>query len=150
MIKYLIIFFLILELSASSQTEITANRFELDPQNNITKFIGNVNVKNKSDSILADIINVYTDKNNEPIKYEALNNVKFKIESEKIFYQGSCNSLIFYPLEKIYTLLGSVKVYEEDMSKLLSGEKIIIYQNSGKAEVIGNDKPVKFIFGQSN
>ena len=150
MIKYILIASLVFLLFAKSKTEITANKFEVYNKKHITKFIGNVKVIQAQDRIYSDFIDVLTNNNNKPIKYDAQNNVRFKIKNQNDYYRGTCDRLIYEPKTKKYTLLGNVRIDQNNDSKILIGDKILIYKDSGKAEVFGKEKPVKFIFDNDN
>ena len=142
---FLYLIFIIL-VQASSKTEITAKKFDVNDKEGITKFIGNVKVVQGEDRIYEDLINVFTDKKRHPIKYEAIGSVRFKIKTDTSLYTGKSKKLYYYPLKKEYQLIGDARVNENDDSKVLIGEKIIINKTTGKAKVFGDRKPVKFIF----
>jgi lipopolysaccharide transport protein LptA len=145
-IKIVLIVLLFVSILAKNKTEITADRFEMDNKAHITKFIGSVRVAQQDDRIYSDLIDVYTDKKNRPKKYVAINNVRFKIKNSTDFYRGTCGKLIYTPATQEYILLGNARVDQNNDSKILMGEKIIIHRGTGKAKVFGDKKPVKFIF----
>jgi lipopolysaccharide export system protein LptA len=132
--------------TSKTKTEITADKFEIDNEAHITKFIGSVRVVQDEDRIYSDLIDVYTDEKNKPLRYEAIDHVRFKIKNEKDYYRGTCERLVYLPKKQEYVLLGNARVDENNDSKILKGDKIIIYRSTGKAEVFGKQKPVKFIF----
>lgn len=147
-ITLVMLFFLLPILGA--KLEVTADKFNIDNNRRVTTFQGSVTIKQNKDEIKAENIYVYTDEDNNPIRFEAVKNVHFIIYAGEKKYLGECNSLVYQPLKDEYTLFGKVKLNQSDNSEVLMGEKIVINSKTQKAEVLGGEKPVKLIFGKDD
>jgi lipopolysaccharide transport protein LptA len=62
-LKIFIYILLFCSVINASSIEVTANRVELIQKDSISKFTGNVKIKKDKDTIKADKIDVYLDKN---------------------------------------------------------------------------------------
>ena len=144
---YVLIFLISLVEAKTSKVQIVADKFKANDNKKVTIFTGNVVVTKEKDKITSNILTVKFDKNNKPISYEAIKNVKFKIYLKESFYDGSCEYLKYDPNTKIYTLKENVKITEYPSKRILSASKAIIDATNEKTEIFGNkNKPVKFIF----
>lgn len=143
------IFSSLLSLQASQQKiEITSKTFVADDNKKTTEFIGDVKVTKGEDTIESERLIVTLDQKNKPLTYNAVGSVKLSLTTENgNLYKGSAYKVTYDTLKSEYTLSGSVKITEVKAKRELQGEKIVLNQTSGKAEVFGkDDKPVKFIF----
>ena len=150
MMRVVTFIFLFLSFLFSAKLEVTADKFNIDHKKRVTIFQGSVTVVQGKDEIKSENIYVFTDEKNKPIRFEAIEDVKFVIQAGKKQYLGKCDSLVYQPLKDEYTLFGDVKVNQSDNSEVLMGEKIVINQKTKKAEVVGGEKPVKLIFGSDD
>jgi lipopolysaccharide export system protein LptA len=134
--------------AASKNVEITALKFESYEAKQYSKFIGNVVVTKSKDVIKSEALDVYFDKKKNPIRYEAVGNVRFTVHSKTSKYNGKAKKLIYYPNKKEFHLIK--KAYVEDIKgdKKVSGDKILFNEVSGDIKVLSSSKnaPVKFSF----
>ncbi len=134
--------------AAGEQVEITSDRFEADERALITKFLGHVHMKKGRDELHADKVIVYFDAKRNPKRYEAIGHTSFVIVmKEGQLYTGKANRLVYLPATQRYELYGAVVLKEPKMERTVSGEKVIVDKDTGRASVEGGgNKPVKFIF----
>ncbi|WP_457596584.1 lipopolysaccharide transport periplasmic protein LptA [Hydrogenimonas sp.] len=145
----LTLFFFALALTAATEeVRIASDRFEADEKAKVTKFIGHVHMQKGGDELNASKVVVYFDKNNKPVRYEALGKTSFVIVMEKgQRYTGKADKLVYLPRTRRYELYGDVVLREPALDRTVRGEKVIVEKASGKALVEGgSDKPVRFIF----
>jgi len=143
-----LIFFLFPILLYAENVEITSKNFEADEKKLISIFTGDVHIKKGKDKIRASKVIVYFDKDRKPIKYEALNNVKFKIVLDlNKTYEGRAQKIVYIPSRLEYIFEKDVYIIQKPDMRKVYGEKIILNRKTGQAVVRGTkDKPVKFIF----
>lgn len=135
-------------LASANQVEVSADSFYADEKVGLGELVGNVTIKKgKSDTLSANRVKIYFDKNRKPQKYEAVNEAKFSILLDGKKYNGSGDLLTYEPKGQIYTLKGSAFLHEIDSDKKIFGDEIIVDQLKGIYNVKSKDKkPVKFIF----
>lgn len=133
---------------SANQVEVSADSFYADEKVGLGELVGNVLIKKgKSDTLTANRVKIYFDKNRKPQKYEAISDAKFSILLDGKKYNGSGNLLTYEPKGQIYTLKGSAFLHEVDSDKKIFGDEIIVNQLKGVYSVKSKDKkPVKFIF----
>lgn len=149
LIKFILFFTLISPLFAvKEKIEITSNTFVADDKKKITEFIGNVKVKKGEDTIEAERLIVTLSPKNEPLRYVAEGKVKLLLTTENgSRYKGSAYRAVYNSQKQQYELNGNVKIMEVKTERELQGDRIVLDQLDGKAQVFGKDnKPVKFIF----
>lgn len=139
---------MIYSFSYANQVEVSADSFYADEKVGLGELVGNVLIKKgKSDTLTANRVKIYFDKNRKPQKYEAISDAKFSILLDGKKYNGSGNLLTYEPKGQIYTLKGSSFLHEVDSDKKIFGDEIIVDQLKGVYSVKSKDKkPVKFIF----
>lgn len=146
--KILCLCFLICGLFAEETLEITAKKFSSDDKNGITHIQGDVHIKKSKDTLEADEVTIYTDKNRKPLSYEADGNIKFHIFMEDgREIKGHSDKLTYDAKTGEYKLLKNAVVREVGKENTIRGEEIIVNNESGYANVMGSEnKPAKFIF----
>jgi len=145
--KIFLILLLNIALFANQLVNIEAENFEADQNTLKTTFTGNVKITKAGDKIFADKVIVVFSSDNKPLQYEATTSVKFFLVSQNSTIVGSCNSLVYNPKSKNYTLSGNVKIDDPTLGRKISASKVTIDQVNGKTIITGqNKKPVKFIF----
>ncbi len=146
--KYLFYLLVFVSLGFSStQMSIVADNFSADEVKHISVFSGNVKIVKKDDKISSNKVIVKFDKKNKPLSYTASNGVRFSISLKNSSISGSCESLVYNPLSKIYTLSGKVDVIEMPSKRKLKANIVKIDTINAKTVVSGTKvKPVKFIF----
>jgi len=139
---------LIATLHASDKVQVKAESFEADEKKNISIFKGNVHLEKSDDSLRADIVTIYFDKNKHPLRYEATGNVSFKVSVEnKSLYSGKAGKLIYRPSSNTYQLFDDVVVEDIISERKLMGNEVTLNLDSGHAKVIGKKKkPVVMTF----
>jgi len=148
--KILILSMLSLSLFAKN-LEITSKSFNYDESKKISTFTTDVNVTKGVDNILCDKMDIFFNDKKKPIKIVAINNVRFKIQADvNSTYKGKANKLIYLIPEDKIELDGNVFVKKLQDGQKLYGEKVIIDKKNRTANVIGNDKPIKFIIKVDN
>lgn len=148
MVRGQLIIFLFFGFLFSNEIVATADNFFADEKNFITKLSGNVIIKkNQSDTLWADLVTIFLDKNKKPIKYEAKDNAKFQLILENKNYEGSAKKLIFDPQKQLYIMSGDAFLFEKTTDKKVYGKEIIVDQKQGTYEVKSDkNRPVKIIF----
>lgn len=147
--KFLNIVFLIAISSIlfAEKVEITSDSMKAEHDKKEVHFIGNVKIKQLENKLFSGKVIVYFDDKNETKKYEALDHVTFEFKKEKIFYKGSADKVIYFPLKSKYILTGKAVIDDLVNDRHIKGEEITLDMISGNASVKGADKkPVKFIF----
>ena len=142
-----ITFFLMLSLSAQ-ELKIKADSFTADDKLGISIFTGNVNVIRNNDELNATEVTVFTDKNHKPLKFIAVGDVSFHIQTKNgSTYNGISQKAIHLPDQKEYHFFKSVHLKQLDENKEIIGEEVILKVTEGKAYAKGKkDGPVIMIF----
>jgi len=131
----------------ASSVEITSDTFYADSSSNKLYFIDNVKIKKDKDRLLANLLVVYFNENNQTEKYEASGDVKFNIFKDKTHYRGSANSVEYVVKTTEYILLGNAMVKDLSFKRDLYGDKIILNLTTGDTKVNSKkNRPSKFIF----
>ncbi len=146
--RYFIVFLILINIIfATDVIEIKADSFKSDELKGISIFKGDVVITKGADFIKAEVLTIYFNSKREPIKYEAKGKVSFKLSTEAKSYSGNSKEIYYTPKEKEYILLGDAFIQEIGIERKIYGEKIMLNESSGMAEVIGDRaKPVKIIF----
>ena len=142
-LKIILIFAPLFALFAS-EVEITAKRFEGDDKSGVSKFSGSVKVVKVSDTMF-----VYFDSARKPVRFEAIGSATFAMKEESgKTYKGKAKTIIYYPNQKEYQLLGDAFVEYVEEKRKVYGEKIVVNDTTKKASVAGEEggRPAKFIF----
>ncbi len=135
----------------ATQVEVSADKFTGNESGGFGKFLGNVIVTKGNDTLKSDKLIISFNKKRKPTKYEASGNASIKVFIDKKEYVGRGDSLIYDPIENIYTISGNAFFEERTSNKKVYGEKIVVNQKNGKYDVTSKkNKPVKFIFEVEN
>jgi len=150
--KKLIIILLLTLIASADELKITAGSFKADENSGISIFSKDVAIKKGTDEINASKVTVYTDKNNEPIKFVAIGNVSFVLVSKQgSIYSGEAQKVIYIPKSKEYYFYKNVHLKQVDQKKEIIGEEVVLKTIEGKAYAKGVDsEPVIMIFNISN
>lgn len=132
----------------SSELKVKANQFDADEKKGISVFNGDVNIVKNDDELNASKVVIYTNKEHEPIRFEAKGNVSFNIKTEKgSLYTGSAQEVIYLPQKKEYHFFKNVHLNQIDEKKEIQGEEVVLKIVEGKAYAKGlKSEPVIMIF----
>jgi lipopolysaccharide export system protein LptA len=146
-----LLFFLVLSLS-SQELKIKADSFTADEKTGISVFTGSVHVLKSTDELNATEVTVYTDTNHKPLKFVAVGNVSFHIETKSgSIYNGVAQKAIYIPETKEYQFFKNVHLKQLDENKEIIGEEVVLKATEGKAHAKGKkDGPVIMIFNVEN
>ena len=151
--NYLQIIFVILLTGSlyAEKVEVTSDSMNAKDAKKEVHFMGNVTVKEGKSWIHSDTLIVYFDENNETKEYQALGSATFELQKEKSHYKGSADKITYFPVKSEYILIGKAVVDDLINKRHVNGEKIILNDKTGDANVQGSrKKPVKFIFDMGN
>ncbi len=124
---------------------ITSKKFYYDSTKLQSIFIGDVKAIKNKDKIFAKKMIVYFDKSKKPVKFEAIDNVKFILHDSNVTYQGYCDKLIYNFVTEDILLLGDAFVRKLETNESISADKIKINRKNKTIEVLGDKKPVNII-----
>jgi len=143
-----LLFLLITALQAGEQVKVKAESFEADEKRNVSIFKGDVHLEKSDDSLKADVVTIYFDKDKHPLRYVATGNVHFKVSVDsKSLYHGKAGKLIYKPSSNTYQLFDSVEVEDVISERKLMGNEVTLNLDTGHAKVIGKKKkPVVMTF----
>jgi lipopolysaccharide export system protein LptA len=146
-----LIFLLVLSLYAQ-ELKIKADSFNADEKSGISVFTGDVNILRSNDELNATEVTVYTDKNHKPLKFVAVGNVSFRIETKSgSVYNGVAQKAIYLPEKKEYQFYKGVHLKQLDENKEIIGEEVVLKATEGKAHAKGKKNgPVVMIFDVQN
>lgn len=133
--------------SFAQEVQVSADNFSANELKGVGKFTGNVIITKGKDILKSNELIINFDKKKKPLKYEALGNASITVFMDGKHYYGKGNSLIYNPVENLYTIEGDAFLEEKTTGKKVYGKKIVVNQKNGKYEVSSDkNKPVKFIF----
>ena len=147
--KYIILFTLFLtSLLNAGDLKIKANSFKADENTGVSVFSGDVNIIQKNDELNASEVTIYVNKQNEPIKFIAVGDVSFNIETKQgAVYKGEAGKVIYLPNEKEYHFFKNVHLKQVNDKKEIIGEEVVLKTTEGKAYAKGvESEPVIMIF----
>ncbi|OQY40440.1 MAG: lipopolysaccharide transport periplasmic protein LptA [Spirochaetaceae bacterium 4572_7] len=147
--KYIILFTLLLtSLLNAEDLKIKANSFKADENTGISVFSGDVGIVKKNDELNASEVTIYVNKEKQPIKFVALGNVSFTIETKQgAIYNGVAGKVIYLPNKKEYHFFKNVHLRQTDVKKEIIGEEVVLKTTEGKAYAKGvKSEPVIMIF----
>jgi len=151
MFKVLILSFIMLsQLFGVEENEIRieANIFEANELERLSIFSGSVRIFKGKDEINSSTVKINFDKNNQPKKYEFLEDVSFNLHIPSgIHYLGKADKIHLFPNSKKYILSGSVEIIEVKTGRKIEGNRVSLDGVTGSARIIGNEnKPVIMSF----
>ncbi len=147
--KYIILFTLFLaSLLNAEELKIKANSFKADENTGISVFSGSVNIVKHHDELNASEVTIYVDKENQPIKFVAIGDVAFTIETKQnSVYKGKAGKVIYLPNKKEYHFFKDVHLTQIDEKKEIIGDEVVLKTTEGKAYAKGvESEPVIMIF----
>lgn len=144
----IIILILISIVLSANELKIKAKKFNADQKKGISTFSGNVNIIKGSDELNASIVTVYTDKDQQPVKYIAQGNVSFFITTQNgELYTGKAQKTIYMPKSKEYFFYDNVHLRQVGENKEIIGDEVVLKSIDGKAYAKSkSNKPVIMIF----
>jgi lipopolysaccharide export system protein LptA len=146
--KIIIILFTITISLFSQELKIKSQKFTSDEKAGVSVFTGNVNIIKGNDELNASKITIYTDDKHQLIKFRAIGNTSFKIQTlDGAQYTGEAQKVIFLSAEKEYHFYTNVRLQQIDDEKIVIGDEVILKTIEGKAYAKGAEKePVIMIF----
>jgi len=153
--KFLSIVILIISCNFLNAQEtylnIDASFFEADEEKQIMVFQGDVKMSKQKDLLLCDklVINTTHTKENPkkqiPKDYNATGNVQFTIYTEKNILKGKGDTVLYYPNESKYIIIGNGSLEDTKEGKKISANKIYIDEKTGHTKIDSDgNEPVKF------
>ncbi len=151
---HIVVFSLIFlcQISASEELYIEAKRVYTDEKKGITTAEGDVHIVKERDILDANQVKIYVDKNRKPIKFEAIGNVNFVLfTQDERELKGKSNTLIYLIEANEYQLIGKAQVKETGKPNFIKGDKIVLNNKNGYANVESNkEAPVRVIIDLNN
>lgn len=132
----------------AEELKVVSDMFKSDQQKGMSVFSGNVKVTKGKDELNAAKVTIYTDKDNQPIKYFAEGGVNFSIVTEKQEkYSGKAQSVIYLPKEQEYQFFTKVDLVRMDDYRRVRGDKVVVNTTFGYASAESADnEPVVMTF----
>jgi lipopolysaccharide export system protein LptA len=132
----------------SQELKVKADSFNADEKSGISIFTGHVNIVKENDELNASKVTIYTNKEHQPIKFEAQGKASFVIHAKKgALYKGKAERVVYFPDKKEYHFFDNVHLKQIDEKKEIIGEEVILKSLEGKAYAKGlNKEPVIMIF----
>lgn len=131
----------------ATQIEVKALNFYSDENKGESILSGNVEVIRGDDILNSEKLIIYTDKNRKPIRYEAMQNARFKIVLKGKTYKGSGDKSIYNVIKDTYEINGHAYINELGSNQKLFGDKIIVDRKANIYRVESKDqKPARFVF----
>ena len=150
--KFIILFTLLLtSLLNAEDLKIKANSFKADENTGVSVFSGDVNIVKKNDELNASKVTIFVNKEKQPIKFIALGDVSFTIETKQgATYKGVAGKVMYLPNEKEYHFFTDVHLKQIDEKKEIIGNEVVLKTVEGKAYAKGAEsEPVIMIFNMS-
>lgn len=151
--KFLIVLsVLITQFLIAQELKVKANAFDMDDKKGISIFTGDVSIVRGKDELNASKVTIMTDKKHNPIKFIALGNVSFLIQSENgLKYKGKAGKVIYIPKKKEYYFYKNVHLKQLNEKKEIMGDEVVLKAIDGKAYAKGaKSEPVIMIFNIDN
>lgn len=146
--KLLFILTTIISALLAQELKISSDFFNADENQGLSVFTGHVNIIKHNDELNASEVSIYVDKKNNPIKFVAIGNVSFVIETlQGAKYSGVANKAIYLPNKKEYHFFQDVHLKQINEKKEIQGDEVVLQILDGKAYAKGVvKKPVIMIF----
>ena len=146
--KILILTILLTTCMFGEDLKIKSKLFNTDQKIGISTFEENVNIIKGTDELNASKVIVYTDENQQPIKFVAEGDASFSITTvEGDRYKGTSQKVVYYPVKKEYHFFIDVHLKQINEKKEISGDEVILKTIEGKAYAKGaREEPVIMIF----
>lgn len=146
--KIIISIILLISIGFAEELQVKSKTFHADRKIGVSIFKGDVNIIKGTDELNATKVTIYTDKEEQPIKFVADGNASFHIVTEDgSLYKGKSQKAIYLPNEKEYHFYEDVHLKQINEKKEIIGEEVILKTIEGKAYAKGAKKePVIMIF----
>ncbi|EAJ7185428.1 organic solvent tolerance protein OstA [Campylobacter jejuni] len=145
--RQIILLLVCVSVTWATQIEVKALNFYSDENKGESILSGNVEVIRGDDILNSEKLIIYTDKNRKPIRYEAMQNARFKIVLKGKTYKGSGDKFIYNVIKDTYEINGHVYINELGSNQKLFGDKIIVDRKANIYRVESKDqKPARFVF----
>ncbi|RQD68997.1 organic solvent tolerance protein OstA [Campylobacter hepaticus] len=145
--RKIILFLACVSVVLGGQIEVKALNFYSDENKGESILSGNVEVIRGDDILNSEKLIIYTDKNRKPIRYEAMQNARFKIILKDKIYKGSGDKFIYNVVQDVYEINGNAYINELSSNQKLYGDKIVIDRKANIYRVESKDqKPARFVF----
>jgi len=143
----ILIFFLITTLFCE-ELKVKANKFSVDEKAGVSVFNGDVSIMKGNDELNASKLTIFVDKKHQPVKFIAIGDVSFSIQTKKgSIYRGEAQKVIYLPQKKEYLFFKNVHLRQLDEKKEIIGDEVVLKMTEGKAYAKGAKKePVIMIF----
>lgn len=146
-----ILFLACVSVTWATQIEVKALNFYADENKGESILSGNVEVTRDDDVLNSEKLIIYMDKNRKPIRYEAMQNARFKIILKGKTYKGSGDKFIYNVAKDTYEIEGHAYINELGSNQKLFGDKIIVDRKANIYQVQSKDqKPARFVFDLKN
>ncbi|MFQ6341709.1 lipopolysaccharide transport periplasmic protein LptA [Campylobacter sp. VTCC 70190] len=145
--RKIILFLFFSTVLIAQQIEVRALNFYSDENKGESVLSGNVEIKKGEDVLNSDKLIIYTDKNRKPIRYEAMQNARFKIVLKGKTYKGSGDKFIYNVAKDTYEIDGNAYINELQSNQKLFGDRIVVDRKANIYRVESKDKkPARFVF----
>jgi len=145
--RKIILFLFFTSMLIAEQIEVRALNFYSDENKGESVLSGNVEIKKGEDVLNSDKLIIYTDKNRKPIRYEAMQNARFKIILKGKTYKGSGDKFIYNVIKDTYEINGNAYINEPQSNQKLFGDRIVVDRKANIYRVESKDKkPARFVF----
>ncbi|BAI80512.1 conserved hypothetical protein [Deferribacter desulfuricans SSM1] len=140
--KIFIVFFVFINiLFAENNVQITSKELSYDVNKKLSIFKGDVNAFYDNTTIKSDLMYVYLDNDNKPVKIVCNGNVQIVKDN----MTSISNNAIFDLKKDVLTLEGNVKIWQD--KNYLEGDKVVYFNKEKRVEVKNkNNQKVKIIF----
>jgi lipopolysaccharide export system protein LptA len=146
-IKIIILFIITMSLF-SQELKIKSQKFTSDEKAGVSVFTGKVMVIRNNDELNASKVTIFTNAKHQPIKFIAIGNTSFKIQTlTGVKYIGKSQKVIYISSKKEYHFYTDVRLQQIDDEKIVIGDEVILKTIEGKAYAKGaKEEPVIMIF----
>lgn len=140
--RIFIIFFVFINiLFAENNVQITSKELSYDVNKKLSIFKGDVNAFYDNTTIKSDLMYVYLDNDNKPVKIVCNGNVQIVKDN----MTSISNNATFDLKKDVLTLEGNVKIWQD--KNYLEGDKVVYFNKEKRVEVKNkNNQKVKIIF----
>ena len=122
--------------------EVSAKNFHSNLKKGITELEGEVIVSKGDDRLWADKVIIEMDKNNKPLKYTAIGNVRFLAKLPEREMRGRAKRAIYDAKKDEYQLIDNAFIEEVGKKNTIKGNVIIFNPKTQEASIQGsNQKP---------
>lgn len=142
---YLVLFFLF-QIAFSADLEITSKHFSYDQSKKQSVFKDDVNITREKDSIQCNELTVHFNEDKKPTEFIAVGDVHFQVALDaNNTYKGTSKKVVYGVIDQTFLFEGNVSIEKIEDKQVLYGETVEIDKKKGKARVVGEERPIKFI-----